>query len=183
MQGIVSLLDDEHYEQVKEIWAELEERFNVHGLYVTPFPHLSYQVAEAYDMEATTDLLHEVAQNTSPFQIKTAGLGIFTIARPVLYIPVVRGPELSALHRRLWNQVAQYVTGRSAYYQPDMWMPHITLAQGDVDGEKLSEIVRAFSNRSFHWEVSINNLSFIYDTGTKQGLRCRFNFNGNASQK
>ena len=37
MHGIVSLLDDEHYALVEDIWAELEKEFGVHGLYTTPF--------------------------------------------------------------------------------------------------------------------------------------------------
>ncbi len=64
------------------------------------------------------------------------------------------------------------------YYSPEMWMPHITLAHGDIDQDKLAEILRVLCGSSFHWEMSVNNLSMIYDTGTEQGLRCRFNFNG-----
>ncbi|PYS77093.1 MAG: hypothetical protein DMF66_11160, partial [Acidobacteria bacterium] len=56
------------------------------------------------------------------------------------------------------------------------WAPHITLAQGDIDPDKLAEIVRTLSRRNFHWEITINNLAIIYDTGRQQGVRCRFDF-------
>ncbi|MDQ3687866.1 MAG: 2'-5' RNA ligase family protein [Acidobacteriota bacterium] len=176
MHGIVSLLDDEHYALVEDIWAQLEKEFGVHGLYTTPFPHFSYQVAGGYDVEAVGDYLQELTQNMRPFQIRTAGLGVFTLSKPVLYIPIVRSPELSRLHQQLWNDLTKKATDAAGYYDPEMWMPHITLAHGDIDRDKLADIVRAMSGCNFHWEATVNNLSLIYDTGAKQGLRCRYNF-------
>ena len=49
MHGIISLLDNDHYQLVEEVWAELEREFSVHGVYVTPYPHFSYHVAQGYD--------------------------------------------------------------------------------------------------------------------------------------
>lgn len=178
MQGVVSLLDNEHYALVESIWAELEREFGVRGIYVTPFPHFSYQVAESYAVEAVEATLRETALSAQPFKIRTAGLGIFNVTHPVLYIPIVRSPELSALHEHLWQRLAPAANSAPEYYRPEMWMPHITLAHGDINQDKLAEIVRAFGERQFHWEINVNNLSLIYDTGTEQGLRCRYNFNG-----
>jgi hypothetical protein len=45
MNAIVSLLDDFHYKKVEWIWAELKKRFHVEGIYITPYPHFSYQVS------------------------------------------------------------------------------------------------------------------------------------------
>ena len=177
MHGIVSLLDDEHYALVEGVWARLEKEFGVRGMYaMTRFPHFSYQIAEDYDMDGVGKFLQEMAQNMSPFRIRTAGLGVFTIGNPVLYIPVVRSPELSALHEKLWNEIAKTASAPINYYRPEMWVPHITLAHGDINRDQLGEIMRALGDSDFHWEATISNLSLIYDTGTNQGLRCRFNF-------
>jgi 2'-5' RNA ligase len=177
MQGVVSLLDDRHYARVEAIWEELGQKFDVRGMYVTPYPHFSFQVAEQYDDEACERYLRELAARSRPFRARTAGLGIFTVANPILYIPVVRGPALSELHEEIWRGVRQAVPGAVAhYYNPDEWTPHITLAHGDIDPDKLAEIVRILSRRNFHWELTINNLAIIYDTGKQQGVRCRFDF-------
>ena len=178
MHGVVSLLDDEHYELVEGIWAELARDFGVRGIYVTPFPHFSYRVAESLDAEAVETALRATAQTTAPFKIHAAGLGIFNATHPVLYIPIVRSPALAALHERLWHEIEGGLEGVARYYHPEMWMPHVTLAHGDVDYEKLLSILRALQHRQFHWEMTVNNLSLIYDTGMEQGLRCRFNFGG-----
>ena len=177
MQGVVSLLDDRHYARVEAIWEELGQKFDVRGMYVTPYPHFSFQVAEAYDEEACAGFLRSLASRVRPFRVRTAGLGIFTVASPILYIPVVRSPALSELHEEIWRGVRQKIPGAVAhYYHPDEWTPHITLAQGDIDQDKLADIVRVLSRRNFHWEFSVTNLSMIYDTGRQQGIRCRFNF-------
>ncbi|MDT7778194.1 MAG: hypothetical protein QOC99_706 [Acidobacteriota bacterium] len=179
MQGVVSLLDDQHYARVEAIWEELGQKFDVRGMYVTTYPHFSFQVAEAYDEEACEHALRELAARMRPFRARTAGLGIFTVASPILYIPVVRSPALSDLHREIWCSVKQRVPGPVAhYYQPEEWAPHVTLAQGDIDQDKLAEIVRFLSRRNFHWEFNVTNVSIIYDTGREQGLRRRFNFGG-----
>lgn len=179
MHGVVSLLDDEHYALVENIWEELADKFDVRGIYVTPFPHFSYQVAEEYDVKAVETFLEELAARTRPFRIRTAGLGIFTLSAPVLYIPLVRSPSLSALHNEIWEGVTATEHGAvTQYYMPQRWVPHLTLAHRDIDRDKLAEIVRLLSERDFHWELTVNNLSIIYDTGTEQGLHCRFNFTG-----
>ncbi len=42
MHGVVSLLDCHYSQVVEDLWAELERRFGVDGVYVTPYPHFSY---------------------------------------------------------------------------------------------------------------------------------------------
>lgn len=49
---------------------------------------------------------------------------------------------------------------------PRSW-PTLSVTQG-----KSSQL----SERELNWEVTVNNISFIYDTGMKQELRFRFNF-------
>lgn len=181
MQGIVSLLDDETYARVERLWDDLKRDFGVRGLYTTTFPHFSYQVAEDYDVGAVERFLKGLAARARPFRVTTAGLGIFTSSHPVLYVPVVRSPPLADLHGEVWDGVAPRQPGEvTRYYQPELWMPHITLAHGDLSGDALAEIVRALGTRGFHWEAEVNNLSMIYDTGGEQGLRFRFNFGGGA---
>ena len=176
MHGIVSLLDDQHYQLVEDLWAELKREFAVEGVYITPYPHFSYQVASDYNIVVLEDILRTFAADHTPFQARTAGLGIFTGPQPVLYIPVVRSPELTLFHQTLWERIDRVGNGIQACYHPDQWMPHITIGFGDMSSEKLSQIVRYLGERDFHWEITVDNVALIYDTGTKQELRSRFDF-------
>jgi 2'-5' RNA ligase len=177
VNGIVSLLDDKHYELVENLWAELERKFGLKGIYITPFPHFSYQVAEHYEVELLESVLQRFALKSAKFRVKTTGLGIFTGVQPVLFIPVVRSPEITLFHQTLWLEISGAGSGIVAYYSAENWIPHITLAQGDIHPDNLPEIIRFLSKREFNWEITVNNLSFIHDTGLQQELRFRFNFN------
>ena len=174
MHGVVSLLDDEHYALVEHLWDELETGLGVRGLYKTPFPHFSYHVAEGYDMDLLESILPRLVSHSAAFRVRTAGLGVFSGDHPVLYVPVVRNPALSALHQRLWRELAGASAGTVEYYHPERWMPHITLADDDTLKDYLPEIVRMLSARAFDWEIEVSNLLLIYDTGTTQEVRLRF---------
>jgi 2'-5' RNA ligase len=176
MHGIVSLLDDKHYQLVENLWDELEREFAVRGVYITPYPHFSYQIAQHYNVEQLEPILQRFASSQAAFQVKTSGLGIFNGPRPVLYVPVVRSTELTAFHQELWPEISTAGSGISDYYHPANWMPHITIGFGDINKENLSHIVRSLAERDFSWEITVDYVALIYDTGTKQELRSRFAF-------
>ena len=137
MNGIVSLLDDHHYEQVERLWTKIGNHFGLRGIYRTPYPHFSYHVANDYDWGRLPSVLQEIARETAVFPITTSGLGIFTGLNPVLYIPVVRTAALSLLHERVWTAVSPASNNSQTYYSPTNWLPHITLAQHDLTPENL----------------------------------------------
>ena len=174
MEGIVSLLDDKHYQLVEDLWAELAHEFGIRGVYVTPYPHFSYHVAAHYNVESLNPILERITSNITTFKVKTGGLGIFTGAVPVIYIPVVRSLELTQLHEVLWDEISPTASGTQEYYHPGQWMPHITIGFGDINKENLPSIVRWLSERDFNWEITVNNIAFIQDTGTEQVLKARF---------
>ena len=174
MHGIVSLLDNDHNQLVEELWAELEREFSVHGVYVTPYPHFSYHVAQAYDVEKLESVLQRITSNITTFKVRTSGLGIFTGASPVLYIPIARSLELTQLHQELWEKISTASSGVQEYYYPDQWVPHITIGFGDISKENLSQMIPLLAERNFTWEITVNNIALIYDTGIKQELKSRF---------
>ena len=174
MHGIVSLLDNDYNQLIEELWAELKREFTVQGVYVTPYPHFSYHVAQDYDVDKIEPVLQRITSNITTFKVRSRGLAVFTGTSPVLYIPVVRSFELTQLHQELWEQISPSCSGALEYYHPDQWMPHITIGFGDISKNNLSEIIPFLSERNFNWEINVNNIALIYDTGTKQELKSRF---------
>ncbi len=175
MHGVVSLLDDAHSRLVEDVWAELKRDLGLAGVYVTPYPHFSYHVAASYDAARLEPQLAEIAAGTDPFEVAVAGLGVFAGPAPVLYIGVVRSAALAALHGCLWSALTGrgLASGALDYYAPEAWMPHITLAVGDLDGERLAEAMRRLGRRSFDWRSRVDNLAYIEDRGAQQRLRWR----------
>lgn len=174
MHGIVTFLDYDHYQHVEELWAELKQEFSVDGVYITPYPHFSYHIAQIYDVDKIEPVLDRITSNITTFNVKTSGLGVFTGASPVLYIPVVRSLELTQLHEEIWQEITPTSSGVQQYYHPDQWMPHITIGFGDINKDNLSQIIPFLAERNFDWEITVNNIGLIYDTGTEQVMMSHF---------
>ncbi|QBD81628.1 hypothetical protein EPA93_38930 [Ktedonosporobacter rubrisoli] len=88
----------------------------------------------------------------------------------MLYIPVVRTGELSCFHQELWSAISCAAQEIMPYYEPEIWVPHITLAEHDIEAEKLSRLMARLFTRELHWKITIDNLALIQDTGTQQVL-------------
>ncbi len=168
MEGLVSLLDPAHDALTRALWSELESALGLRGIWVTPYPHFSYQIAPRYDPS-----IRAIARTLAaavPFEIRTGGLALFTVPAPVLYLPIVRTAALSAWHARLWHAALPAAQSPVPYYHPDHWMPHITLAHGDLTPALAAEAVRLLAGREFNWTIRIDNLSFIGLMGEAQTL-------------
>jgi 2'-5' RNA ligase len=177
MEGILSLLDSSHSQQVKEIWADLEEHFGLRGVLEFPYPHVSFQISEGYSLETIQERMHDTVARFKPIQVRTAGLGLFVNPAPVLYIPVVRATALDRIHRLLWKAFPP-LKGDGGFYSPNQWMPHISLAVGDLKSEMLPDVIRRLAARDFHWEITLDNLAFAANTGEGISIQCTCRFSG-----
>ena len=183
MAASASLLDDEHSTQVVAIWETLKSEFGLEGVFISPTPHLSYQTAGDFDLEMLARVVGDVAGNARPLKVQTAGLGVFTGPRPTLYIPVVRTPELTKLQLALWSAGAMATDKPSPEYHPARWMPHITLAQGDLTPEVLPQVVAHLNRTELTWQMGIDNLAIVRGKGDKpQEILARFALQGGAAR-
>lgn len=162
MHGIVSLLDETHSQAIWTLWSELEQQCGLVGVKVTPIPHFSWMLAEDFDLVRLRPALEAIARETAPFSARTTGLGLFTGSAPVLYIPLVRTAQLSALHQRIWNALVGLSVQPNPYYTPEMWMPHITLAHADLTPETMPCAVKRLPFQSYNWEIAVDCLAFAY---------------------
>ena len=160
MHGIASLIDAYYSSKVQAIWHELEVDCGLTGIQISPGPHFSWQVAEGYDQAVLIPILKEIARKTRPFIIHTGGLGIFTGENPVVYITVVKDAQLIQFHEMLWERTVIAMTGGNQLYAPSNWIPHITLAYGDVNRESLSCAMQRLAFVDYDWEIKIDHLVF-----------------------
>ena len=174
--GVVSLLDETHYEKVEAIWQELRQRFGVGSPQVVHFPHFSYHIAEWYDTEQLNAVLAAAARETRPFTLSAAGFALFPGPETVLYIPISRSPELAQRHAALWPQVEAVSGASSPYYAPPSWFPHITLAQGMAVRDNLGPICQWLQQQHIAWTVTINNFCLVAETGHGHELVSRVQF-------
>lgn len=180
MHGLVSLLDDHYYSQVEDIWQDLEDKFGLTGIKITPYPHFSWQVAEDYDLNRVEALMKDCIEDIQPLKIKTAGLGIFLPPEfPIIFINIVKDSNLFTTHQKIFTQFKNVAKGMINFYSPDSWIPHISLAYSDLTRKNIGDVIKYLSFKNFHWEIEIDNLSFLYEpTGTIGQLKYKFGFKG-----
>lgn len=177
MHALVSLLAPQHYRLVEALWRELENECGLTGVKITPYPHFSWQVGTAYSEPHTKQALRAIAAQTRPFTVRTDGLGIFSGPSPVVYIPIIRNTKMDHLHAKLWKQFQPNAKGLTPYYGPQKWMPHITLIFGEHNKDALMCGLDLLAFRSFDWEIEVNNLCLVSQSGEKVGtLKYRHDF-------
>ncbi len=163
LQGIVSILDQQYIQIVENLWAEMRTRFGVGHPDATAVPHVSYHVAESYDGEKVIEVLKEVAKEKRPFTITATGIGIFPAPRPIIYVPVVRSPELANLHAILFPRLSAIAQNNNSHYAPEAWIPHITLGHDDIATDKLGPISQWLHQQTINWTITIDNFYLLTD--------------------
>lgn len=177
MDGLVSLLDQRHHDRIEVLFHLLQDRCGLVGMRSTPYPHFSWQLAESFNQSELPARMAEWAAAQQAFRIQTNGLGIFPGREPVLYLPVIRTRALNDLHAQLWQRFKELRSGEAAYYAPELWMPHITLAMGDLSVERLVCAVQLLARQSYEWTVEIDNLAVLFQpAGQRARLGYRFDF-------
>lgn len=178
MHGLVSLLDKGATRKVEALWQKLEQDHGLTGIQVTPIPHFSWQIAAYYDWEQAQALLDELAQDISPFSVRTAGLGLFSGKTPVLYLALIKDRILLEIQALLWQTFVETSRGASPNYHADAWMPHITLAQGDLTPNNVGKVMEAIAFEPFIWTLEISTLALVRQN---EGEQARLEYQVNLS--
>ena len=166
MAGITSVVVGTDLERVRSLWSILEDGFAVGRVAISPVPHVTYQAAKKYDIGLLSRIAEDLASKLRPVRVHASGLGVFTGPRPIVYIPVVRTPELSSFHLAVWSAASVAAQdGVDGYLHPARWIPHITLAQGDVTPENLGPIIERLEREPLEWELTLDNISVIRGKG------------------
>lgn len=165
MQAIVSEIDDPYRDAIENIWGELKAVFGLQGVSGSTHPHVTYQVAESYD-DRIGAILRGISTGAQPFAIETHGIGIFRGGQIVIYLHVTRSDALDDMHDRIWRETAVTSTGIEPVYAAATWVPHITLAIGDVPGAQLPAIAGFLNTRPSEMRIPVTSLSLIPDTAS-----------------
>lgn len=167
LAGVCSILPEEAGERVREVWRELERELGLSAATISPLPHFSYQVARDYDLDVLGEVVAKVAGGARALRVQTSGLGLFTGAAPVLYLPIVRSPELARFHVAVWSAASIAAAKIDQHYHPATWIPHVSLAFGDTTPEKAAAAVALLAERDLAWDLELDNLSIIRGAGDK----------------
>jgi 2'-5' RNA ligase len=179
MFAIVSLLDTQADERVRAIHAQLMAECGLQGIRLFPYPHFSWLGGEWCHLEQVETITAQLAGAIAPLMVTTNGLGLFTGASPVVYIPVVKTAGMVEAQLKIWEEAHSYADKLHPYYAPEVWVPHITLALQDVKPGSLSCALERLSFQSNDMTIQVNNLALVFQDEDEIGRLGRvFPLNG-----
>jgi len=167
MLAVASLLDPENTEKVNQIISQLDSIFGLKGVQLTPYPHLTWLTTDVAKMSDLKHYLQDVSHYSKPLTVRTMGIGIFPGEKPVIYIPILRTREVNRLHNRLYKEIGEFSDEVGHFYNPELWMPHLTLALGDTSSWSLAPVLHYLNQFRFDWNITLDNLCIIKKSGGK----------------
>ena len=169
--GILSILEDQPYEEVKRLWKLFEKSYNSIGVQTFNHPNLTFQGGEVTDTKALTRDFKGLAAEIEPFEIEVDGFGSFR--KRVIYLRVKKSREIT----RINGIVNQHLESRGETvfeeYTPERWIPHITVAMGDLAESEFDKAWSSLSGVKFGFVQKLHNICLVkrYSSGKIKILR------------
>jgi hypothetical protein len=86
---------------------------------------------------------------------------------------------LNEIQTSLWRDLQGVGAKVVQHFDPERWIPHVTLAQNGLTDGILPDLLRWLCERPFSWEIRVDHLGVIEDLG-KQEVAHRFHLVGSA---
>lgn len=170
LYAVASLLDISTDPELKKNWERLDTICTAAGLSVTKLPHFTWHVAEEYDMPAVIKILERMAGEIASFTITTSGLGLFTGLKPVLYCTMPKTEKMVVVHKELWDVLSVFSTNSSSFYQPDRWIPHVTVLEDDQRTFNFCSALAELAYTPLELKVKVDHLSVIFRDEEVSGI-------------
>jgi 2'-5' RNA ligase len=152
MIAVVSLLDEEHRLAYETLDVGRHQR--------PALPHISYHVAGSYNWKGVIGALDELGSRFEPFDILADAVAIFESIPAVVYLTVSDPGPLRDLQEAVFERIARHGHACDAYYTPQTWVPHITIASG-IDPQEATRLAQSLRSKKIHWKIRIDNLAFM----------------------
>jgi 2'-5' RNA ligase len=154
-------LQDPAAGKVRQWWDLLEREVGIAGVRRVPFPHLTLLGFDGIEYPQLQKTLEDFSGSTLPLTLQTVGLGMFLKPMPVIYTPVIRNPELTELHRSLWETISGLGGQMYGLYAPERWLPHMTLAQFDLTRDNHMQALQVLMDLDLQLEFEVRNLTLF----------------------
>ena len=167
--GVVLLFDPDSERRVRDDWNILADAGVSRSMSAPGFrPHLSLTVGEDFDIDSLGRSLESISNGAQGFDVRMPSLGVF-VDTGVVYLAVTPAAALLDLHRRVDSATAGLSGTIHAWYRPDDWMPHVTVAF-DLEPEGLSRAVRLLADHPLKLTARAESLAIVEgdDSGWKE---------------
>ena len=143
-----------------EIWSILEEYFDCESDYVKPEPHFTWQYANSYN-QGSLSVLESLSEKISPFEVETDIVSCFSGDNKVFFVRILPSETLRKTHHQLWNALRPYAQSPSLLYQPESWVPHITLSQHGDTANHPTAFNEFLNTMDVQWKFTVDQMTML----------------------
>lgn len=130
--------DQESEKIIKEIWQVLYEKNVSNFMYESNSkPHITLAVYNdsLTNLETFQNSVEDFVRELSQFELNLSHIGIFNTDEGVVFLGPKVSDQLLSIHERFHESMQPYKEFVWSFYQPDLWVPHCTMA---IDLDKAS---------------------------------------------
>ncbi|MBD2480545.1 2'-5' RNA ligase family protein [Planktothrix sp. FACHB-1365] len=162
--------------QITEIKHYFAQTYNSRHALKSP-PHITLQPPFKWLIEDLTTLEHHLttfALNSSPIPITLSGFNAFPPR--VLFVNVIKTPELINLQQALMNDLEQQLNIVHEVSKKRSFSPHITVAFKDLTPTAFKTAWPEFAQRPIYFEFTVSELTLLIHDGQNWNIKAQFPF-------
>lgn len=162
--------------QIKQYFGD---RYASRGAFNSP-PHITLQPPFEWDdtnLPRLEECLRNFASRRESLSITLSGFGAF--APRVIYINVVKSPELLALQADLMADVETNLGIVDKVGKTRPFAPHMTVAFKDLTKQNFHAAWGEFENRQLEFEFTASELTLLLHDGKRWNVKTEFPFLSN----
>jgi 2'-5' RNA ligase len=170
----IGLLPPEDVQQfVTTIQEHFAEVYNSRAALKLP-PHITLQPPFEWPSEelpSLTRLLQQFADTESPIPMTLDGFAVF---KPrVIYINVLKTPELLAIQKKLMNYLESSLNIVHETSKNRSYSPHLTVAYRDLTKPNFYQAWEQFKQQKLHFEFLVPQLTLLIHDATPKWNICQ----------
>lgn len=159
--GLMTLLKGEIREEVLDLWNYLDVKYESKLAKAFYHPNISYQGGICEDLNTLISKLNAY-DYPAKFEIDIDGFDKFMNPQNTIYMKIIKNDKLIEFHNELSRILNDTCIKTFNLYNPENWIPHITIAMNDISEmnfhKSFDELRNKESNRN---SVLIENLALV----------------------
>lgn len=172
--ALIPLQDIQNYAtEIKEYFAQ---NYNSHHALNSP-PHITLQPPFEWQLDAVPILeqtLNNLAATHAPVPILLQGFGAFQPR--VIYINVIKTPELMSLQSYLMAQLEESLEIIDPVSKTRSFSPHMTVAFKDLTRQNFRVAWSEFECRKLEFKFTVSQLTLLIYDGKQWNIQSEFPF-------
>ena len=159
--GILSILEEKVLDEVLRLWKLFETKYRSMGVRSFAYPNLSFQGGRCHDVAPIEDALSSLSRHLRPFELILDGFGSFETHSKVIFLKVKLTDELRHINQVVNRMLQRHCEEVFDNYLPERWVPHVTVAMGDLTDDNLERAKRDLSGFHPHYRQRISIIHLV----------------------